>query len=597
MRRPTPFLTVGGATCLLAASLAVQITPVAASTAGTGPGGGQSSVQSLQRVGTVNLRWLPAASLLTAGVRTRPEKEGGQAVNGATPPNPTNLPVTSSNPGATGFSGLTAVQSGRVNGFDVEPPDQGLCAYHGVVMQQVNLAVRVYTDRGAALTKPVSLNAFFAQPPFFDPTTQGYGPFLSDPRCYHDAQTGRWYSSVLSIDQNPRTGAFGHRSSLLIAVSATSDPAGDYAIFAIDTTDNGKGNAPRLPHCPCYADQPRLGADANGIYVSTDIYPIEGLFNSNGGALYAMSKTGLAEAASGSGPLPSLVSIHVGATKVDGFPANALEPAQTPPEGSYAPDTEYFLNTPDFNGFATMGGQGANAVVLWALTGTTTLNAADPQVTLSHAMLPSEPYAPPTPARQRSGPRPLGMSLHEPLPLLEANDDRMQQVVYTGGLLTSALNTGVGAGNSANRDGIAWFVVRPTTAAAAGGASGSVVRQGYVALTGRSVIFPAVAVNASGVGAMVFTLTGEGFYPSAAYTTFALGRGAGNVVHANGLGVAPEDGSSCYPPNSVGICRWGDYSAAVAQDAATIVMATEYVPGPRDEFANWGTFLTRYSAR
>jgi hypothetical protein len=110
------------------------------------------------------------------------------------------------------------------------------------------------------------------------------------------------------------------------------------------------------------------------------------------------------------------------------------------------------------------------------------------------------------------------------------------------------------------------------------------------------VIFPAIAVNASGVGAMVFTLTGEGFYPSAAYTTFTLGQGPGSAVRVNGPGVAPEDGFTCYPRyGGEGVCRWGDYSSAVAEDATTIVMGTEYIPGPRDTLANWGTFVTRYS--
>ena len=591
MRRPTPLLSAAGAACLLAAGLVVQVTPVAASTAGSG-----GSVQPLQRVATVNLRGLPGATTVQTGVqlRLRAEKEGGVQGAAAALPDPSPLPVTSSHPGATGFSGLNAVQSGRLNGFDVEPPDQGLCAYQGTVMEQVNLAVRVYTDRGTALTRPVSLNAFFGQAPAYDPGTKRYGPFLSDPRCYHDAQTGRWYSTVLSIDINPRSGDFGRHSSLLIAVSATSDPTGDYAVFAVDTTNNGKGGGPRLPHCPCFGDQPRLGADANGIYVSTDIYPIKGLFNSNGAGLYAISKTGLAAAASGSGSLPPVVSIHAGATKIDGYPANALQPAQTPPGGSYAPDTEYFLNTPDFNGFATMGGQGAKAVVLWALTGTSSLNTGSPKVTLTHTLLPSEPYAPTVPARQRSGPHPLGASLHEPLPRIEGNDDRMQQVVYTGGLLASALNTGVGTGRTATRDGIAWFVVRPG-ATSGGGVTGSVVRQGYVAVDGGSVLFPAVAVNASGAGAMVFTLTGAGYYPSAAYTSFSMGSGAGGTVRVSGVGAAPEDGFTCYPPYSDGACRWGDYSAAVAQDATSIMMATEYIPGPRDTNANWGTFATRYT--
>jgi hypothetical protein len=130
---------------------------------------------------------------------------------------------------------------------------------------------------------------------------------------------------------------------------------------------------------------------------------------------------------------------------------------------------------------------------------------------------------------------------------------------------------------------------------ASGAVSGSIVRQGYVAVSGRSVIFPSIAVNSSGVGAMVFTLTGDGYFPSAAYTTFTLDHGPGGVVHANGLGAAPEDGFTCYEAfGGDGVCRWGDYSAAVDEGGA-IVMATEYIPGPRDQYANWGTFVTRYA--
>jgi hypothetical protein len=499
--------------------------------------------------------------------------------------------VTTSHAGATGFSGLNTVTSGRLNGFDVEPPDQGLCAFHGVVMEQVNLAVRVYTDRGAALSRAVSLNAFFAQAPAYDPTTKRNGPFLSDPRCYYDPQTARWFSTVLSIAVNPRTGALGNSSSLLIAVSATNDPTGDYTVFAVNTTDNGRAGTQRLPHCPCFGDQPRLGADANGIYVSTDIYPIKGSFNSNGGALYAISKTGLAAAAAGSATMPAVVRIHVGGTTIQGYPANALQPASTPPGGTYAPDTEYFLNTPDFNGFATMGGQGAHQVVLWALTGTSTLTQANPDVRLRHVLLPSQPYAPPVAAAQKFGPFPLGKSLHEPLPRLDSGDDRMQQVVYTGGMLASSLNTGIGANGKANRTAAAWFVVRP--AMASGTLSGSVARQGYVAVAERSLLYPAIGVDATGHGAMVFTLSGEGYFPSAAYTAFTM-AGPTPPVHVNGLGVAPEDGFTCYPPYSDGVCRWGDYSAAVAEDGA-IIMGTEYIPGPRNTFADWGTFITRYT--
>ncbi len=586
MRRVSRITAAGAAASIAVFTWGAAAGAGVASAAGSA---GAPGAQLLQRVGTVNVRALAGtAGPAGLGGRTLPESSRTAGAASSVPvPNPPNRPIALMHPGTTGFSGINAVTSGQRNGFDVEPPDQGLCAFHGVVMEQVNLAVRIFTDRGTPLTHAVSLNDFFDQPPTFNPTTKRFGPFLSDPRCYYDAQVGRWFSTALSIDLNAKTGAFGQRSSLLIAVSATSDPTGNYAIFAVDTTDNGNAGTARLAHCPCFGDQPRIGADANGFYVSTDIYPIHGLFNSHGGALYAVSKTGLAAAAD-NGPVPALVSIHVGATTIDGYPANALQPAQTPPGGAYAPNTEYFLNTPDFNGFATSGGKGAQAVVLWALTGTGSLNAAHPDVRLTHALLPSEPYAPPVAAQQQFGPHPLGTSQDQPLPRLSVNDDRMQQVIYTAGLLASSLNTGVGAGGTATRSAAAWFVVRPS--AGSTDVTGSVVRQGYVAVAEGSVAYPAIGLNAAGTGAMVFTLTGERFFPSAAYIPFTV-SGPEDVVHVSALGVAPEDGFTCYP---AGVCRWGDYSAAVAEDGA-IVMATEYIPGPRDHFANWGTFVARYS--
>jgi hypothetical protein len=166
----------------------------------------------------------------------------------------------------------------------------------------------------------------------------------------------------------------------------------------------------------------------------------------------------------------------------------------------------------------------------------------------------------------------------------------MQQVIYTRGLLTSALNTGIGGRSQPSRDGIAWFVVRPSFGS--GAVSGHVVRQGYVTVAERSVLYPAIGLNADGTGAMVFTLAGEGYFPSAAYVPFTL-SGTSGAVHVVGPGVAPEDGFTCYPPYSDGVCRWGDYSAAVAEDGA-IMMATEYIPGPRDTNADWGTFIARY---
>jgi len=63
-------------------------------------------------------------------------------------------------------------------------------------------------------------------------------------------------------------------------------------VYQIDTTDNGTGGTPNHPGCPCFGDQPRLGLDANNIYISTDEFSILGpAFN--GTQIYAVSKADL----------------------------------------------------------------------------------------------------------------------------------------------------------------------------------------------------------------------------------------------------------------------------------------------------------------
>ena len=89
-----------------------------------------------------------------------------------------------------------------------------------------------------------------------------------------------------------------------------------------------------------------------------------------------------------------------------------------------------------------------------------------------------------------------------------------------------------------------------------------ILHQGYVAVNGENVLFPSIAVNRSGVGAMAFTLSGPDFFPSAAYVRFAFGRTVGSI-HVTGPGALPEDGFTGYAAfGGNGVARWGDYSAA-----------------------------------
>ena len=69
-------------------------------------------------------------------------------------------------------------------------------------------------------------------------------------------------------------------------------------------------------------------------------------------------------------------------------------------------------------------------------------------------------------------------------------------------------------------------------------------------------------------------------------------------MHVVAAGAAPEDGFTGYPSLGGDVAaRWGDYSAAVADEHGNLWFATEYIPGgPRTLLANWGTFIGRIAA-
>lgn len=592
---------------LLAATAVTTIAAFAAPSQAATPGPAPSTStggavqQSLHRLGTANLGQLsrPAAARTAAPSTNGPEYldrevPDQRTTSTATPsavPNPTGRGVSRSTPRYTGFTGLVHADQRLANNgnqYSLVPPDQAVCATNGTVLESVNDVLQVYRDNSTLLTGVVDLNTFFGLAAQINRQRNPvvYGPFLSDPKCYYDPQTARWFLTVLEIDTNPYTGAFGYRSATLLAVSQTSDPTGAYTLFSIDATDDGSGGTPKHPNCPCLGDQPLIGADSNGFYISTNEFPLA-TAGFNGAQIYALSKKGIVAAADLTAAMPPVVHLQGG--MLQGQQSYTIQPATTPPGGRYAPNREYFLSAGDFLGSSD------NQVFVWALDNTASLSWARPAVHLTHASLASERYATPPPAAQRPGPRPLGSSLGAGLPKLNSDDDRMQQVVYSNGRLYSSLNTGIGSGGAASRVAAAWFVVTPTFGG--GQVGGRVTGQGYVAVANNNVLFPAVAVNSSGQGAMVFTVVGPDYYPSAAYIPVGLnGAVSGPVRIGSGIGLRPADQFDCYKAfGGNGVCRWGDYSAAVAE-GATIVMATEYIPNvPRTALANWGTFVATYA--
>ncbi len=172
----------------------------------------------------------------------------------------------------------------------------------------------------------------------------------------------------------------------------------------------------------------------------------------------------------------------------------------------------------------------------------------------------------------------------------------MQQVVYADGKLWSGLNTALK--NTAARPahaGIAYFVVSPH--ASASGVTASIAHQGYVAVAGNQVMYPAIGVAPGGSATMVFTLAGQDYFPSAADIHLARSGALSSSVQLVKAGTKPADGFTGYKAEGGnGVERWGDYSAAVGTPDGSVWIATEYIPGTfgyPDFIANWGTYVAQ----
>ena len=523
----------------------------------------------------------------------------------------------------TNFQGLNFHDQRFANGgnqFSVEPPDQGLCAGNGFVLETVNDVLQVYDRAGNALLnsgQPVDLNTFYGYPPAIvrsGPNLGQRGPSITDPSCIYDQAIGRFVHVALTLDRVSLTNpALNGNNHLDIAVSDTGDPTGSWTIFMLPVQNNGTQGTPDH-HCNsgfCLGDYPHIGADANGIYLTTNEFAFSGP-GFYGAQVYAIGNAALT---GGSG---SVVLFDTLGTGPDGA-GFTVWPAQTP-GNQFDTDnggTEFFLSSDAV--FSNAGT--SNSVLLWKMTNTSSLNSASPAPSLTLSTLAVNTYAVPPRAKQPSGNRPLSQCLADtvtncwaliagatspvnttfgpPNGSLNANDSRMQQVAYANGSVWGALDTAVSVGGQ-NRAGIAFYVINPN--------SNKIVLQGQAGIANTDLTYPAVGVTQSGRGVIAFTLTGDNDFPSAALAGLDAKGGMGNVqVAAPGPG--PWDGFTSYVIFGSGRPRWGDYGAA-AVDGSNVWIASEYVAqtctyaqylvvpagqcgGTRGALGNWSTHVSK----
>ena len=529
--------------------------------------------------------------------RQVPGNQSPAHVSAAFVPRPTPLAVGSPAGMGTNFNGINFHIQRRIadggNQLSLEPPDQGLCVGNGSVLEAVNDTFAVYNTAGTRVSSYQSLNQLFAgDHAIVRSPTLVFGTFISDPKCYYDTGSGRWFFTVLTIPRNPSTGALQGHSDVRIAVSKSSTPTAnvaDWTITTIDTTNDGTNGTPSHPGCPCLGDQPLIGADRYGFYVTTNEFSLFGN-GFNGAQVYAVQKSALV-----AGKTPKIQRIEgspIASSYGDG-PPYSLQPATSPSAGDYATSsngTEYLLGALEFGKNVS---NLDNRIAVWALTNTASLNTK-PAIAIDDAVITSQVYGLPGAIVQPDGPTPFADSLNEHENLLDGGDDRMQAATYAHGVLWGAGDTVVKTPTGSTQVGVTYYAVTPAVSGST--VSGSVVKQGYLSVEKASVTRPSLAVTSAGRGVIGVSLIGDTYYPSAAYATIddTLAT-APSTLSLVARGVAPADGFSGYHTfGSDGVERWGDYGAASA-DGNSVWIANEWIEGTRfgAEFANWSTYVTQ----
>jgi hypothetical protein len=458
------------------------------------------------------------------------------------------------------FNGLNSVDSFTANGFVLEPPDQGLCVgFLGktkVVNEIINDVTAFYTPNGTLVGSKIDLNTFFGEP---------FTLNISDPRCYYDSTTQAWFFSVVVYTNS----LFPNHSDLLVLNKNLQ-----FAVYQFDTTlpSNTAGQ------CPCFGDQPKLGIDKNNVYISVDQFGA-GAALETGADLFAISKSQLVKEAA------TVNFAEFDNLSLGGIGVTGLQPAFT----NSGSNVEYLLNSFPYADEAQLIPNTIEKLLgLWALSDTGKVTSGGVPK-LSATLITSQVYGAPVQALTTNG---LSLATF-------TNDSRMQQVQFINGHLLGALDSAVIVDKDPQtRDGAAWFEIDPrvNNGVIAGG---KFEAQGYVAVKGEFLVYPAITQTSEGTTGIAFSITSPTLNPSTGYVVSTSNNGVRfGSAHITATGSGPDIGFSC-PTGFPQQCRWGDYSWStldpngkdlwMAAELTVPQVATLVIPNVGTFKTNWGT--------
>ncbi len=501
--------------------------------------------------------------------------------------------ISTSNGGATSVKGLNAVDSAEhtTNIFsNVEPPDQGLCAGNGSVVETNNIGeILVFNSALQRESAPISFDTIMGL------TGKGWSSG-GDPSCLYDpANGGHWFFTQI-VSASPEsaggafTGCFAGVSKACyegIAVTDGNNPFGPYHVYFSSADYN-----PAEPGYPSLLnDFAKISVTRDAFMMFYDEFPLlpstlpgigGGIFNGAQELVFRKSalEQGLPTTLANGTPNPAVtVAIenmgHI--PTPDGTCAKdkvlrmggitcwvAVIPGQ-PVAGKFDNahgGTGFMVGSLDFYGFVPLATSGDNRIAAWAWTGLSALNSAGCASCKASIRFTGQlfsgvnRYYNPEKvnlggilAPQKVGPIPLGDECGAaglstlgvascPEGGIQTNGDFLTQVSQAQGQLWASTATQIAQtytrANAEIHMGAVYWVVGTNSFDSTG--RFTLTSQGYVSPLHEDLSMPAMAASpASGGNAiMLFTLTGNGGPTGADHGGFYPSTAFGRLTSTSG---------------------------------------------------------------
>ena len=501
--------------------------------------------------------------------------------------------ISTSNGGATSVKGLNAVDSAEhtTNIFsNVEPPDQGLCAGNGSVVETNNIGeILVFNSALQRESAPISFDTIMGL------TGKGWSSG-GDPSCLYDpANGGHWFfTQIVSASPESAGGAFtgcfaGVANACYegIAVTDGNNPFGPYHVYFSSADYN-----PAEPGYPSLLnDFAKISVTRDAFMMFYDEFPLlpstlpgigGGIFNGAQQLVFNKSalEQGLPTTLANGTPNPAVtVAIenmgHI--PTPDGTCAKdkvlrmggitcwvAVIPGQ-PVAGQFDNahgGTGFMVGSLDFYGFVPLATSGDNRIAAWAWTGLSALNSAGCASCKASIRFTGQLfsgvnryYNPETVnlggilAPQKVGPIPLGDECGAaglstlgvascPEGGITTNGDNLTQVSQAQGQLWASTATQIAQtytrANAEIHMGAVYWVVGTNSFDSTG--KFTLTSQGYVSPKHEDLSMPAMAATptSGGKAIMLFTLTGNGGPTGADHGGFFPSTAFGRLTSTSG---------------------------------------------------------------